>query len=457
MPQDWRDANVCAIFKKGKKTIAANYRPISLTCICCKLFEHVMTRHVMQHAENHDILYGLQHGFRNGLSCETQLVEFIHDLAGNCHRGHQTDVLVMDFSKAFDKVGHDRLLTKLEHYGITGLTGTWIRQFLTGRRQRVVLDGEHSDQVAVTSGVPQGSVLGPCLFLLYINDLAEDLESVVRLFADDTIAYLTIDSQSDANRLQRDLDRLAHWEVLWQMEFHPEKCQVLRVSKKHKPSYCGSYTLHGQLLEIVDHAKYLGVTIQGDLRWDTHVTNITNKANSTLAVLKRNVRVPSKCIKAAAYKALVRPHVEYCSTVWDPSTKHLSKKIEMVQRRSARWVCNSYRTGPNSTGPTEMLNDLDWPLLQTRRQNARLSLLCLYKMANNLVHMSSRSLLKPYPYLTKNMPTHAFMPLDLIPSKLYFSNSFFPRTVQEWNQLPQNTATAPSLEAFKASLVACFF
>ena len=305
----------------------------------------------------------------------------------------------MDFSKAFDKVGHDRLLTKLEHYGITGLTDTWIRQFLTGRRQRVVLDGEHSDQVAVTSGVPQGSVLVPCLFLLYINDLAEDLESVVSLLADDTIAYLTIDSQSDTDHLQRHLDRLAHREVLWQMEFHPEKCQVLRVSKKHKPSYCGSYTLHGQLLEIVDHAKYLGVTIQGDLRWDTHVTNITNKANFTLAVLKRNARVPSKCIKAAAYKALVRPHFEYCSTVWDPSTKHLSKKIEMVQRRSARWVCNSYRTGPNSTGPTEMLNDLDWPPLQTRRQNARLSL--LYKMANNLVHMSSLSLLTSYPYLTK--------------------------------------------------------
>ena len=138
--------------------------------------------------------------------------------------------------------------------------------------------------------------------------------------------------------------------------------------------------------------SYLGVTIQGDLRWDTHVTNITNKANSTLAELKRNVRVPSMCIKATANKALVCPHVEYCSTVWDPSTKHLSKKIEMVQRRSARWVCNSYRTGPNSTGPTEMLNDLDWPPLQTRRQNARLSL--LYKMANNLVHMSSCSLLK---------------------------------------------------------------
>ena len=168
-------------------------------------------------------------------------------------------------------------------------------------------------------------------------------------------------------------------------------------------------------------------------------------------VLKRNVRVPSKSIKAAAYKALVRPHVEYCSSVWDPSTKNFSNKLEMVQRRSARWVYNSYRTGPDAIGPTEMINDLDWPPLQTRRQTARLSL--LYKMTNDLVLMSSRSLLVPYPYLTKNMPPHAYMPLDLLPEKQYFSNTFFPRTVQEWNQLPHSTASAPSYEAFRVALM----
>ena len=350
------------------------------------------------------------------------------------------------------KVGHKRLLEKISNYGIAGKTQKWIRHFLSGRRQRVVLDGEHSDQVAVTSGLPQDSVLGPCLFLLYINDLADELESVVRLFADDTIAYLTIDSQADAGRLQRDLDRLARWEVLWQMEFHPDKCQVLRVCKKNEPSYNASYSLHGHTLEVVDHAKYLGVTISGNLKWDRHVTNITNKANSTLAVLKRNVRVPSKTIKAAAYKALVRPHVEYCSSVWDPPTKHLKEKIEMVQRRSARCVCNSYRTGPNTTGPTEMIKELSWPSLETRRQTARLCL--LYKMANNLVLMSTRTLLIPYPYATKSMPPHAFVPLDLIPVKLYFSTTFFPSTVIAWNSLPVSVATAPSLEVFKSSLMA---
>ena len=362
VPSDWRHANVSPAFKKGKKILAANYHPISLTCICCKLFEHVMTRHIMDHAAQHNILYPLQHGFRSMLSCETQLVEFLHDLTSNCHAGHQTDVLVMDFSKAFDKVGHMRLLRKIASYGIRGRTLKWIEGFLANRTQVVIIDGERSRPVPVTSGVPQGSVLGPCLFLLYINDLAQDLDSTVRLFADDTIAYLTIDNQADAMCLQHDLDRLADWEKRWQMEFHPEKCQVLRVSKKTKAStICHDYILHGHTLEVVDNVKYLGVTISGNLKWDVHVSHITNKANSTLAVRKRNVRVSSQSLKTAAYKALVRPHVEYCSTVWDPSTAHLTRKVEMVQLRSARWVCNKYRTGLNTTGPTEMIRTLDWP------------------------------------------------------------------------------------------------
>ena len=312
-----------------------------------------MVHHIMGHAQEHNILYARQHGFRSMLSCETQLTEFYHDLVSNCHGGHQTDVLVMDFSKAFDKVGHERLLEKITRYGITGHTQRWIRQFLSNRLQRVVLDGEQSSTVPVTSGVPQGSVLGPCLFLLYINDLAQGLDSTVRLFADDTIAYLTIGDTADADRLQGDLDRLAHWEDLWQMQFHPDKCQVLRVTKKTKANVVSSsYTLHGHTLEVVDHVKYLGLTISGDLKWDRHVTNVVNKANSTLAVLKRNVRVPSQSVKSAAYTALVRPHLEYCSAVWDPSTKKLKDKIEKVQRRSARWVMGKYRQGPNTTGPT---------------------------------------------------------------------------------------------------------
>ena len=455
MPEDWRDANVVSAYKKGKKTLAVNYRPISLTCICCKLFEHVMVHHIMGHAGKHNILYALQHGFRGKLSCETQLIEFCHDLVVNCHEGHQTDALVMDFSKAFDKVGHERLLEKVTRYGVTGRTHRWIQNFLSNRKQRVVLDGEQSDTVPVTSGVPQGSVLGPCLFLLYINDLAQGLDSTVRLFADDTIAYMVIDNSSDGSRLQQDLDRLAHWEDVWQMQFHPEKCQVLRVSKKTKANTIShSYTLHGHTLEVVDNVKYLGVTLSGDLKWNKHVSNIVKKANSTLAMLKRNVRIPSKTVKSAAYTALVRPHLEYCSSVWDPSTKCLKDQIEKVQRRSARWVFNKYKQGPDiTTGPSKMISILGWPLLTTRRKIARLTF--LYKMANKHVLMTYNSLLLPYPYLTKSMPAGAFayVPLDKMPHRVYYISSFLPNTVADWNLLPETLlATVTSPESFKTSV-----
>ena len=207
-----------------------------------------------------------------------------------------------------------RLLRKIASHGIRGRTLNWIKSFLANRTQVVVVDGERSRPVPVTSGVPQGSVLGPCLFLLYINDPAQDLISKVCLFADDIIAYLTIDNQADAKGLQHNLDRRFDWEKRCQIEFH----------------------LHRLTLEVVDNVKYLGGTISCNLKWDVHVSHITNKANSNLAVLKRNVRVSSQSLKTAIYKALVRPHVEYCSTVWDPPTAHLTRKVEMVQRRSAR-------------------------------------------------------------------------------------------------------------------------
>ena len=409
VPNDWRHANVSPVYKKGKKILAVNYRPISLTCVYCKIFEYVIASAIMSHAQQHNILNALQHGFRSKLSCETQLVEFVRDLSENMYDGHQTDVLIMDFSKAFDKVGHQRLLSKLQRYDITGQTHRWIQQWLNCRTQVVVVDGEQSDPVPVSSGVPQGSVLGPCLFLFFINDLAEQLDSRVRLFADDTIAYLTVDSQSDAMALQHDLDLLAVWERTWQMEFHPNKCQVLRVTNNKSANIIThDYIFHGQTLSVVSEVKYLGLTLSDDLKWDKAIS----KANSTMAVLRRNVRVSSKTVKATAYTALVRLHVEYCSAVWDPYTKRLTQRVEMVQRRAARWVCSKYRRGPNCTGPTEMINHRSWPSLELRRKVARLTL--LYKMTNNLIMMSTRSLLVRAPRGLRSVPPHAFMSLSRI-------------------------------------------
>ena len=198
--------------------------------------EHIVTSHIMSHAQRNKILYPLRHGFRSKRSCETQLLECIDDLIKNLENGKQTDMLILDFSKAFDKVSHNLLLHKLHHYGIRGNTHRLIEAFLSERTQVVEVDGEESDVGRVESGVPQGSVLGPSLFLFYINDLPDNLNSTVRLFADNIIVYLTITSQKDCQTLQDDLTKLAIWEDLWKMEFHPNKCTVLTVSKKKNPT-----------------------------------------------------------------------------------------------------------------------------------------------------------------------------------------------------------------------------
>ena len=194
--------------------------------------EHIVASNLSRHFEQNDILYDLQHGFRERRSCETQLIQLVEELAYNTSQGRQTDLILLDFSKAFDRVNHMKLLHKLHQHGVRGNTLSWIKAFLTDRSQTVVLvlEGESSSEIPVNSGVPQGSVLGPLLFLLFINALLENIHSQMRLFADDTAIYITINNHSDSDTLQQDLDTLQTWERLWDMDFNPSKCQVLHIS-----------------------------------------------------------------------------------------------------------------------------------------------------------------------------------------------------------------------------------
>ena len=208
LPSDWVTANVTPLFKKGDRTKPSNYRPISLTCILCKTLEHIVTPQLVKHFTSNNILYDLQHGFREKRSCETQLIMLVDELANNIQQGRQTDLILLDFSKAFDKISHEKLAYKLFHYGVQGKTLDWIKGFLADRSQRVVLDGVSSSSIPVTSGVPQGSVLGPVLFLAYINDLPEQVTSQVKLFADDTVVNITINKHTDSQKLQEDLHKL---------------------------------------------------------------------------------------------------------------------------------------------------------------------------------------------------------------------------------------------------------
>ena len=201
IPSDWKEGLFTPIFKKGERSKASIYRPISLTSICCKVLEYIVHRNVMKHLDKFAILSDTQHGFRKRRSCESQLVTTIQHLAKGLDDKQQLDAVLLDFSKAFDKASHKRLILNLHHYGIRGQVLQWIKAFLSDRTQRVVIDGQMSTPAKVTSGVPQGTVLGPLLFLVFINDLPAAVSSTTRMFADDCLMYRSISSIDDTKQL----------------------------------------------------------------------------------------------------------------------------------------------------------------------------------------------------------------------------------------------------------------
>ena len=442
VPTQWREAVVTPIFKKGDKHEAANYRPVSLTCVCCKLCEHIVARAIMDHLESNNLLSDFQHGFRQLRSCETQLLLFIDEMAKSMCDGEQTDIAIMDFSKAFDVVPHERLLLKLNHYGIRGETHDWIRAFLSNRTQQVVVDGDKSSSAPVTSGVPQGSVVGPILFLVFINDMPESIKARCRLFADDSIIYRDVSCDDDAKALQEDLDALHRWELDWGMSFNPSKCHIMHVSRKRQPLQ-HTYLLKGQALGVVNTAAYLGVHLSKDLTWHNHINKVTAKANKSLGFIKRNIQKAPTATKELAYKTLVRPSLEYASTVWDPHQKNLVSEVEKVQRRAARYVANNYE--PRAS-VTNMLEELHWETLQQRRWKAR-TIMC-FKIVHQLVAIPAIQLV-PVPIATRGNQLKFIQ----IPARTnYYKFTFFPAVIPLWNSLPEEIAQATQLEDFKLKL-----
>ena len=225
------------------------------------------------------------------------------------------------------------------------------------------------------SGVPQGTVLGPLLFSLYINDISSDIESEIRLFADDCVCYREIKDEEDTLKLQRDIDRLGSWARKWGMRFQPVKCNMMQLTRKRINKIHASYTLEGTNLENVESIKYLGVTITSDLRWNTHVSNVCTKANRTLGFLRRNLYSCPQEVKEAAYKGLVRPVLDYGSSVWDPPGVVLQEELESVQKRAARFVTGNYNYETGSM--TGILGQLKW---ESRKGGKTIDLYCYIKV-----------------------------------------------------------------------------
>ena len=245
----------------------------------------------------------------------------------------------------------------------------WFESFLTQHTQSVVIEGASSAPVVTTSGVPQGTLLGPLLFLMYINDLPDGLNSTVRLFADDVLFYGTICCDEERADLQDDLYRLEDWEQKWKMELNPSKCKITCFTTRRVPPK-REYVFCGEILEEVESFPYLGVMLDNKMRWSPHIEIITSRANKVLGLIKRNLWNCPKSVRETVYTTLVRPKFQYAYNAWDPHYQKDKAALESVERKAARFVTGNY---DRTTRVTEILQDLQWDTLETMRRHARLS------------------------------------------------------------------------------------
>ena len=445
VPKEWKIAKVVPIYKKGDRSTPGNYRPISLTSICCKLLEHIIYSHIFSHLNSHSILCNEQHGFRQRRSCETQLLLTVQDLAKNLNEGLQTDVIFLDFSKAFDKVDHSCLIHKLNFYGIRGKLLSWLKDFLTDRYQSVIIEGNQSSTTKVTSGVPQGSVLAPLLFLCFINDLPENINCKIKLYADDVLLYSTIRSPNDCHQLQNDLITLEEWANKWRMIFNPSKCEYLKITNKIHPISTHYHIQHHTIKEV-SHAKYLGIIIDQHLTWNEHISYITTKANKVKCFLQRNLKPCPTTVKTICYKSLIRSILDYASIIWSPHTQKNIQAVESVQRRSARFVTNTY--SPYAS-VTNLLTNLGWKPLSDRRNELRL--LMFYKVVHHLVDINADNLLLPQSS-THTTRGHDKRFLQQSTRVNAYLHSFFPNTIKLWNSLPHEVVHLTHFTDFKDSI-----
>ena len=445
LPSDWKSALITAIYKKGSRHLAENYRPISLTAILCKIMEKFVRDNVVAHLLEEKLLSKKQYGFITGRSTLTQLLYYLDECLKQTANGGVIDAIYLDFSKAFDTVPHQRLIGKLEAYGISGNILSWIKGFLQGRTQRVVVNGSLSPTAPVLSGIPQGTVLGPVLFVVYINDLLDNITSEGLMFADDTKIFRQITSREDAMELQSDLNKLEQWSEKWELKFNAGKCHVLTLGKFENIQYAHRYTVSDNELEHVPDEKDLGVTIDGELKFEEHIANKIRIANGIVGQIRRSFSYLDCETFRRIYIAFVRPHLEYCQSAWSPYLLRNIDALENVQIRATKLV-----DGLADLDYPERLKRINLPTLAFRRRRG--DLIEMYKHFNSYDRSTLASSFNPRERPSRQHPFQVHMPQSNDGIRGPQSNFFYQRVAPVWNQLPEKIVTAEDVNAFKNEL-----
>ena len=456
VPDMLKSQTIIPIYKKGSRALAENYRPISLTSHVIKIFERIVRKKLTDFLESNQLLCTSQHGFRKGRSCLTQLIAHVDFILSNLLDGNDTDVIYLDFQKAFDKVDHNILLQKLRKFGIQGKFHSWISNYLTQRKQVVNINGHLSYEGSVLSGVPQGSVIGPILFLIYINDLGVCIkDSLTSHFADDTRIKRQISNSSDTYLLQSDLNNAIKWSEDNNMMLHDDKfellCHTHKTTKEFEmlPHQNEFFSYETKECDIYPKkcVKDLGIIITEDLTWSKHIESIANKARKMAAWSLSVFGDRSQRTMLCLFKSFVRSNLEYCCPLWNPWKITDINTLESVQRSFTKRILGC-------TDLNYFLRLKKLRLLSLQRRRERYIIIYMYKLLNGLV---PNDMCVQF-YDTQRRGIRARIP-SLKPkatSKVQsrYDASFAVVGPKLWNVIPSRLTSVIGLGKFKTSLEA---
>ena len=467
IPDKWKLADVVPVFKKGIKSSVTNYRPISLTSLLMKILEYCIKDLLISQCGH--LIRENQHGFCPHKSCLTQLLPLVDKFAVALNKKSRIDVIYFDFAKAFDSVNHDLVLHKLKtKFGINGLLLNFLKDYLSNRHQRVLINGSRSDYLPVSSGVPQGSILGPLLFILFIDDICDEISegTNLELYADDTKLWREILCDNDHFILQNDINRLVMWSKRNLMTFHPDKCKAMAVTNKcldyPLPFHEFFYELNGCLLDYVQNEKDLGVLFDNKLSWSNHCELVVQKSTKQFNLLRRTCYfMHDSKQKRALYLTLVRIMFEHCCQIWSPQNFTSMIMFDKLQKRAVKWILNEQHESYSDLIFLEKQKELD--ILPMKHKFIFSDLVLFYRIITKNVQIDL-----PY-YISRLEPqdvkqsTRCLKPVAdridtlkykcILPPKVKcFENSYFVRSVKNWNDLPYEIRSTDDRDKFKIML-----
>ena len=447
-PEVWKKAHVIPIYKlKGDKSSCKNYRPISLLSCVGKLLEKCVQKHLVNFLKENSIITQSQSGFTSGDSTIYQLLSIYDDFVSALDRNIPTQAIFFDISKAFDRVWHRGLIHKLEAAGIKGTLLNWFKSYLKDRKQAVVIKGSKSNFLDVQAGVPQGSALGPTLFLLYINDLNNAIESIIKLFADDTSMYLSlIDNYHRTRILNSDMMKISLWAQTWKVNFNCQKTELLNVCKRNV-ILDNQLIFDNSILQPSISHKHLGLTLQGNCKWDAHITSLITKCRPLVSCLKSyKYRLNRKSLEIM-YKSFILPHFDYADVVWDNLTQRQIEDLEDIQLEALRTIVGTVR----GTSHDVIYKESGFIPLRIRRERHKLIL--FFKFVNGLLptHLSCKfpELVSNFQHYPRRRPLQRQPPLW---NYEFYHKSYFPTSTELWNNLPDDIKSITSISAFKRYL-----